>query len=117
MKQYKTVDSYIADQPADIQAKLKNIRKIVKKSAPKATEKISYGIPYYSLNGRLVYFAAFRNHIGFYPMTSTIKAFKKDLAGYETSKGTVRFPHDKPLPLPLIKQMIDFRIKENLSKK
>jgi uncharacterized protein YdhG (YjbR/CyaY superfamily) len=117
MKQFKSVDEYIASYPAEVQAKLKAIRQTVIEAAPGASEKISYGMPYYSLNGRLIYFAAFKNHIGFYPMAAVIKAFKSDLGDYETSKGTIRFPLDKPLPLPLIHRIVEYRVKENQSKK
>ncbi len=117
MGSFKSVDEYIAAQPAAAQTRLRALRKIVKEVAPKAEEKLSYGIPYYSLGGRLVYFAAFKNHIGFYPMKAAIRNFQKELAGYETAPGTVRFPLDKPLPLPLIRRIITFRTKENLAQK
>jgi uncharacterized protein YdhG (YjbR/CyaY superfamily) len=116
MVHYKTVDDYIADAPKEAQAKLKQMRQAVKKAAPQATEKISYGIPYYNLNGRLLYFAGYKSHIGFYAMKTTIKAFEKELKGYQTSPGTVRFPLDKPLPVPLITKMVKFRVKENSQK-
>ena len=117
MKRYDSVDEYISDQPKDVQQKLQTMREIVKKATPKVSEKISYGIPYFSLSGRLVYFAAFKNHISFFPMKSAIKEFKKELSDYETSAGTVRFPLDKPLPLPLIRKIVEYRVKENLAKK
>jgi len=112
----KTVDEYIASYPKEAQDKLRAIRKLVKEVAPQASEKLSYGMPYFSFNGRLVYFAAYEHHIGFYPMASPIRAFKKELVGYKTSKGTVQFPLDKPLPLPLIRKIVEFRVKENLSR-
>ena len=117
MKKYKNVDEYIASYPAEVQVKLQAIRELVKKEAPQATEKISYGIPYYGFNGRLIYFAAFKNHIGLYPMASVILAFKSKLSKYQTSKGTVRFPLDKPLSLTLIRKIVKFRVKENLARK
>ncbi len=117
MGKVKTVDEYIASWPAETQIKLRAIRKTVKESAPQANEKISYGMPYFSLNGRLVYFAAFKNHIGFYPMASGIATFKKELSKYETSKGTIQFPLDKPLPLPLVCKIVKYRVKENLERK
>ena len=116
MESIAGVDDYISAQPKDVAAKLAQIRQIVREVAPQATEKLSYGIPYYHLNGRLLYFMAHREHIGLYPMASSIEHFKKDLAGYETSKGTVRFPLDKPLPLELIRRIVKFRAQENLGK-
>lgn len=117
MQKPKSVDEYIVAQPADVQKKLHDFRKTVLTAAPGAEEKISYGMPYYSLNGRLVYFMAHTHHIGFYPMKSAIAKFEKELAGYETSAGTIRFPLDKPLPLSLISKIVNFRAKENTSKK
>ena len=92
------------------------MRLTVKKAAPQAEEKISYGIPAFTLNGMLVWFAAFKNHIGFYPRTSAIAAFKRELSAYNGKKGSVQFPFDKPLPLPLIGRIVKFRVKENLRK-
>lgn len=112
----KTVDQYIKLFPKDISLRLKTVREIVRKATPKATENISYGMPAYKLNGILVYFAAYKNHIGFYPMKKVILSFKKELLNYKTSKGTVQFPHDKPLPVGLITKIVKMRVKENLSK-
>lgn len=92
------------------------MRLTIKKASPQAKETISYGIPAFSLNGMLVWFAAFKNHIGFYPRASAIAAFKKELSAYKGEKGSVQFPFDKPLPLPLVRRMVRFRVKENLSK-
>ncbi len=117
MKQFSSVDEYINTAPENVRGLLQALRQAVKETAPEASEKISYGMPYFSLNGRLLYFAVFRNHIGFYPMASVIKIFKKDLSDYQTSKGTIRFPLDKPLPLPLIRKIVKYRVKENLVKK
>ena len=111
MKSYKTVDDYMAAQSPDVRKKLQELRQAILAASPEATEKISYGMPYYHLNGRLLYFMAHKEHIGFYPMKSAISAFKDELSGYETSAGTVRFPLDKPLPLPLINRIIKFRVK------
>lgn len=116
MQKFTSVDEYIADQPQAVQPKLEELRRIVKTQAPQATEKISYGMPYYGLNGRLLYFAAQKEHIGLYAMPSAITSFKKELDSYETSTGTIRFPLDKPLPLPLIRKIVRFRVKENLQK-
>jgi uncharacterized protein YdhG (YjbR/CyaY superfamily) len=111
-----TIDEYIAEFPKDIQQKLKEIRTAIKKAAPKAEEKISYAIPTFALHGNLVHFAAFRNHIGFYPAPRAIEEFKKELSKYKGGKGTVQFPLDEPLPLPLIAKMVKFRVAENIEK-
>src|SRR5581483_1964061 len=116
MTQFETVDEYIAAQPKEIELKLDAIRKIVKEDAPEAAEKISYRIPYYSLNGRLLYFAAQSHHIGIYAMPSAIRKFTKELEPYSTSKATIRFQYDKPLPVGLIRKIVKFRVKENLQK-
>jgi uncharacterized protein YdhG (YjbR/CyaY superfamily) len=113
---FKTVDEYIAIFPEPAKALLETMRKTIRQAAPQAEELISYNMPAYKLNGILVYYAGYRMHIGFYPTGSGIKAFQKDLAGYEGSKGTVRFPLDKPLPLALISRMVKFRVRENLEK-
>lgn len=107
------IDEYISYQPLSVQTILKEIRKAVREAAPGATEKISYGMPAFSLNGILIYFAAYKNHIGFYPTASGIIAFKEELSEYYTSKGTVHFPVDKPAPLHLIKEIVRFRVEEN----
>jgi uncharacterized protein YdhG (YjbR/CyaY superfamily) len=112
----ENIDEYIAAFPKDIQKKLKEIRMTIKKAAPQAEEKISYAIPTFALHGNLVHFAAFKNHIGFYPAPRAIDAFKKELLGYEGGKGTIQFPLDKPLPLPLITKIVKFRVKENVEK-
>ena len=112
----KNFDDYVERFPKDVQQRLQKMRLAVKKAAPRAKEKISYGIPAFTLNGMLVWFAAFKNHIGFYPRTSAIAAFKKELSGYKGAKGSVQFPFDKSLPLPLISRIVKFRVKENLSK-
>lgn len=111
-----TVDEYIAVQPANVREKLERLRLTIKKAAPRAEEEISYMMPAYKFHGVLVYFCAYQNHIGFYPTGSGISAFKKELSVYEGSKGTVRFPIDKPLPLTLIKKIVRFRLKENEQK-
>lgn len=108
-------DDYLERFPKDVQRRLQKMRLTVKKAAPKAKETISYGIPAFTLNGMLVWFAAFKNHIGFYPRTSAIAAFRKELSAYKGEKGSVRFPFGKPLPLRLISRMVKFRVKENLS--
>lgn len=110
-------DSYIESFPEDIQKLLMQLRTIIKQTAPEAEEKISYGMPGYKLNGMLVYFAGYAKHIGFYPGTDCIEAFKDELSGYKTSKGTVQFPLNKPLPTDLIIHMVKFKIYENLELK
>jgi uncharacterized protein YdhG (YjbR/CyaY superfamily) len=112
----KNFEDYLERFPRDVQQRLQKIRVTVKKAAPQAKERISYGIPAFTFNGMLVWFAAFKNHIGFYPRTSAIAAFKKELSAYKGAKGSVQFPFDRPLPLPLIGRMVKFRVKENLSK-
>jgi uncharacterized protein YdhG (YjbR/CyaY superfamily) len=116
MKKPISVDDYISAQPAKIAERLLQIQKVVKKAAPDATEKLSYSMPYYALNGSLLYFMSHKHHIGFYPMKSAITKFSKDLEGYKTHVATVQFPHDKPLPLPLIKRIVAFRVKEQRAK-
>jgi len=113
----KSVDEYLATVPKEARAKLAQLRKIVKAAAPDADEGISYRMPYYNYHGALVYFAAFKNHIGFFVPTPVIEEHKRELRGYETAKGTVRFPIDKPLPVALIKKLVKARIKKNEARK
>jgi uncharacterized protein YdhG (YjbR/CyaY superfamily) len=112
----KDVDAYIADFPAPVQRRLKAIRAAIRAAAPLAQEKISYRMPAFELHGRLVYFAAFKNHIGFYPLASGIARVKSRLAGYVHAAGSVQFPLDKPLPLGLIGTILRFRVKENMAR-
>jgi uncharacterized protein YdhG (YjbR/CyaY superfamily) len=116
MKNFDTIDEYIATFPKNVQLVLQQIRQAVKDVAPKAEEAISYNMPAFKLNGNLVWFGAFKNHIGFYPRKSAIEAFREKLSAYETSEvqGTVKFPLDKPMPIDLIKEMVKFRVIENL---
>jgi uncharacterized protein YdhG (YjbR/CyaY superfamily) len=111
-----TIDSYIAACPANIRRILTDLRETIKKAAPLAEEKISYQMPAFAQKGVLVYFAAQKEHIGFYPTASGVEAFKKELSEYSTSKGAVRFSYDKPLPLKLISRIVKFRVIENLEK-
>ena len=114
-KQLKTVDEYIAAFPKEVQDILEKIRSTVRESAPKAEEAISYGIPAFSLNGKgLVYFGAWKNHIGFYPTPSGIEAFKKELAPFKLEKGSVQFPLNKPIPYDLVKKIVRYRVTEIL---
>ncbi len=116
-KQLKTVDEYIAAFPKEVQDVLEKIRSTIRESAPKAEEAISYGIPAFSLNGRgLVYFGAWKNHIGFYPTPSGIEAFKKQLASFKQEKGSVQFPLDKPISFGLLKKIVRYRVTEILEK-
>ncbi len=110
-----TIDEYIAGLPKDSQTKLEELRAAISAAAPGAEESISYGIPTFKLNGNLVHFAAYKNHIGFYPAPRGIEAFKKELAMYEGGKGTIQFPLDKPLPLSLVTKIVQFRVKDNLA--
>jgi len=113
---FNDIDSYISSFPESTQKILEQIRRTIRKAAPEAKETINYGIPTFTLNGNLVHFAAFQNHIGFYPTPSGIETFKKELSVYEGAKGSVKFPIDKPLPLDLITKIVEFRVKENLEK-
>lgn len=108
------MDEYIAAFPQNVKDVLEKIRREIRESAPKAEGAISYGIPAFRLNGRvLVYFAAWKNHIGFYPIPSGTEAFKKELAPYKQGKGSVQFPFDKPIPYDLIEKIVRYRIKKN----
>jgi len=113
---FNSIDEYIAAFPEDIQKILGELRATIKASAPDAGEKISYQMPTFSLKGNLVHFAAWKNHIGFYPTSTGTQAFKKELSIYESSKGAVRFPIEQPLPLELISKIVKFRVTENLKK-
>ena len=118
MKKSKSVDEYISGFPEETQELLEQIRVVIKETAPKAEEVISYSMPGYKLKGMLVWFAGFKNHVGFYPRgSSAIIAFKKELSVYKTSKGAVQFPLDKPLPIAIIKKMVKYRVAENMGKK
>jgi uncharacterized protein YdhG (YjbR/CyaY superfamily) len=112
----KTIDEYIETFEPTIQKTLKEIRNFIKTEVPGATEKISYGMPTFYLNGNLVHFAAFKDHYGFFPSPSGIDAFEKELEPYRTGKGTLRFPIDKPVPWDIIRKIIQFRVKENSDK-
>ena len=114
--QAENIDDYIAEFPKDVQRILKEIRTTIRKAAPKAEEAIKYAIPTFVLNGNLVHFAAFKNHIGFYPAPMGIEALKEETAPYEAGKGTLQFPLDKPVPLKLISKIVKFRVEVNLAK-
>lgn len=112
----ENIDDYMLQFPKDIQKLLKQMRSTIKKTAPKAEEAMKYGIPTFVLNGNLVHFAAYKNHIGFYPAPSGLLAFKKEIARYKSSKGAVQFPIEEPLPLDLISKIVKFRVAENSAK-
>lgn len=112
----KSIDEYIERFPENVQTILQKLRATIKKAAPGAEEVISYQMPAFKYHGVLVYFAGYKNHIGFYPTSSPMKVFKKELAGYKTSKGAIQFPIEKAIPLTLVKDIVKFRIKENLEK-
>jgi uncharacterized protein YdhG (YjbR/CyaY superfamily) len=113
---FNTVDEYILQFPVEVQEILQVLRKLVKDTAPEAEEKISYQMPTYYLHGNLVHFAAYKNHIGFYPTPTGIEAFKDELSNYKGAKGSVQFPIDKPMPLDLIRKILEFRVSENKDK-
>ncbi|MBN1560479.1 DUF1801 domain-containing protein [candidate division KSB1 bacterium] len=113
----KDIDEYINSFPADVREILARLRQTIRQAAPEADETISYQMPTYKLNGNLVHFAAYANHIGFYPTPSAIEEFKEDLSRYEGAKGSIRFPIDEPLPLDLISRIVKFRVAENLAMK
>lgn len=108
------VTTYIANCPAKVQEVLEKLRSTIQKAAPEAEELISYKMPAYKYHGMLVYFAAFKNHIGFYATPTGHKKFEKELAPYKQGKGSVQFPLDQPLPFPLIAKIVKFRVQENL---
>jgi len=111
---FSSIDDYIANCPGEVQAILKELRSVIRSAAPDAEEKISYGMPTFALKGNLVHFAAHRNHIGFYPTPSGIETFKAELSEYDSAKGSVQFPLDRPLPMELISRIVNFRVTENL---
>lgn len=115
--QFKTVDEYIAAYPEAVQAVLQRLRQTIKEVAPEAQEKISYQMPAFTLHGtNLVYFGAWKNHIGFYHASPVIETSLAELAPYSTGKGTLQFRLDQPLPLPLIRKIVEFRVQENLAR-
>ena len=113
---FASIDEYIATFPKDIQGILKKIRDTIRNAAPNAKETINYQMPTFTLEGNLVHFAAYKNHIGFYPTPTGIEKFKKELSVYAGAKGSVQFPLDKPIPYDLISKIVKFRVKENLER-
>jgi uncharacterized protein YdhG (YjbR/CyaY superfamily) len=115
-KTFENIDDYINAFHGETKEILEKIRKTVSEAAPEATESINYGIPTFKLAGNLVHFAAYKNHIGFYPAPSGMEEFKKEVAIYKTGKGTLQFPLSKPIPYELISAMVQFRVAENKNK-
>lgn len=114
---FESVDQYIASQAEAVKPLLESIRKTIKETVPEAEECISYQMPAYKLKGPLVYFAAYKNHIGFYPTGTGIKTFQKEIEGYKNSKGAIQFAINQPIPHDLIRKMVVFKVNENLNKK
>lgn len=110
----ESIDAYIARFSPPIAEILRSIRQVIREAAPDAAEKISYQMPAFALHGNLVYFAAFQNHIGFFPTASGVEAFEQELKGYKGGKGTIRFPLDKPIPYELIRRIVQYRVAENI---
>ncbi|AOH56460.1 hypothetical protein ABE28_018995 [Peribacillus muralis] len=115
-KTFHTIDEYIVQFPDDVQEILKTVRNVIKAAAPEASERISYQMPTFAMHGNLVHFAAYKNHIGFYPTQRGISAFEEALSDYKRSKGAVQFPLNKPIPYEVISQIVTFRVKENIEK-
>jgi uncharacterized protein YdhG (YjbR/CyaY superfamily) len=111
-----SIDEYIAEFPPETQRTLRELRALIREAAPEATEKISYAIPTFYLNGNLVHFAGFKAHVSFFPTGSGVEAFKDELAAYKCSKGTVQFPLGEPLPHDLIRRIVAFRVAQNTGK-
>jgi uncharacterized protein YdhG (YjbR/CyaY superfamily) len=109
-----SIDAYISKFPPEVQEILNTLRKVIQESAPEAKEKISYQMPTFDLHGNLVHFAAYKNHIGFYPAPSGVDAFKHELSPYKWAKGSIQFPLDKPLPYELVSRIVKFRADENM---
>ena len=116
MKKFRTVDEYIDSLPEHSATRILQIRNAVRQVAKNAEENISYNMPAFFQNGNLVYYAAFKNHVSIFPHPAAIEEFNKELKGFETSKGTIKFPNDQKLPITLIKKIVAFRVKENLAK-
>jgi uncharacterized protein YdhG (YjbR/CyaY superfamily) len=113
---FNTIDEYILQFPPEVQETLNTLRKVIKEAAPDAEEKISYQMPTFAFHGNLVYFAAYKNHIGFYPTSSGIAAFKLELSEYKGAKGSAQFPLEKPLPYELISEIVKYRVAENMKR-
>jgi uncharacterized protein YdhG (YjbR/CyaY superfamily) len=116
-KQFKTIEEYISMFPDDVRTILNQVRQTIRAAAPEAQETINYQMPTFTLNGNLVHFAGFKNHIGFYPTPTGIEAFKDELSAYKGAKGSVQFSLDQPMPLSLIRRIVEYRVKENSERK
>ena len=117
MNKFETVNEYISTFPDEVKVVLEKVRKIIRKEAPEAEEAISYQIPTFKQNGKyLIYFAGWKNHISLYPIPNAVGGFKKKITPYIAGKGTLRFPLDKPIPYELIKEIVEFKIKEIFGK-
>jgi uncharacterized protein YdhG (YjbR/CyaY superfamily) len=116
MVKFKTIDEYHSNFTGDVRRKLDQLRKAIKSAAPESEEVISYNMPAFKLNKVLVYYAAAKKHIGFYPTPNPIKFFKNELLNYETSKGAIQLPLDKSIPIALVKKIVKFRVKEDAEK-
>jgi len=112
----KNIDEFIMGYPPDVQEILQQLRATIQRNAPDAKETISYGIPTFTLKGNLVHFSAYKKHVGFYPGAEGIAAFAAEFSKYETSKGTVRFPIEQPIPNALIEKVVQYRVQQNLAK-
>ena len=110
----RNIDEYIAGFPPEVRKVLERVRLTIRKAAPGAEEAIKYKIPAFTLKGNLIYFAAHQNHVGIYPVPKGMKEFQKEIAGYRGGKGTIRFPLGEPVPLDLLRKIVEFRVKENL---
>jgi uncharacterized protein YdhG (YjbR/CyaY superfamily) len=110
------ISAYIRNEPAPVRKVLKQVRALVGKTAPKATEKLAWGMPTFYLEGNLLHFAAFKNHMSLFPGTDAILHFKKQLARYHTSKGTIQFPYADPIPTALVTKIVKYCVKRNLAK-
>ena len=113
---YHSIEEYISQFPPEVQEILEKMQQVIKDAAPEAKEKISYQMPTFYLNGKLIHFAAHKKHIGLYPTPGAIEAFKEELSAYNSAKGSVQFPLDKPIPYGLIREIVKFRVAENLKK-
>ena len=113
----KNIDEYISGFPGEVRIFLQQIRATIKEAAPDAEETIKYGIPTFTLKGNLVHFAAFKNHIGFYPAPTGLEAFKDELSDYKQGKGSVQFPLDQPMPLNLVRRIVKYRVAQNATKR
>ncbi len=115
MKSYNTIQAYIKDQSKEVQPLLKKLHATILAAAPKAEEAVKYGMPTYMFHGNMVFFGAFKNHLGFFPTPSGVIKFKKELAKYKTSKGTIQFPYNEPIPYSLVTKITKFRVKEQIA--